>query len=301
MKSTMFLRNITQIDFGYITNDGFLKGLSFNLSVEVTGSIETHEQVVVDFSTIKKDIKELVDSSSKGVDHKLLLPFHADSVEYIKSKEGYIGIITDSIQFEIPLNAITYIEDTSDIQKNLKSHLEQYLYRELKELHANLYAIECFLNVEEFSEIDNVNLGKFTYNHGLKNSSSWGCQNIGHGHLSWIEYKQIFYDEYSQYVLKTILNDVDNAIFIFNENILINDDENIIIKYSTIRGDFFASIKKSKYNIIIMNKETTIENILDYIVETYDLQNKLKGIDKIFISEGLSKGAMFTFKEKNER
>ena len=71
MRSTMFLSDVTVLDHAYIDDSGFIVGGSFHPCFNVSGEIDGTEQVVVDFSAIKKQIKALIDSKETGYDHKL--------------------------------------------------------------------------------------------------------------------------------------------------------------------------------------------------------------------------------------
>lgn len=85
-QSTLFIGNLTTIDYAYIHPTRYtIKGGSLNLSVEVTGDIEPVENVVVDFGTIKKKIKSLIDDKEEGFDHKLWVPENHGGVEDFES------------------------------------------------------------------------------------------------------------------------------------------------------------------------------------------------------------------------
>lgn len=283
--STMFLRKLTQIDMGLIYN-GILTGHSYNLSCLVEGSVETDEQVVVDFSTIKKDIKNEIDSKEYGIDHKVVV-FENDNNWMYTSNNDCFKYIHDNIQLELPRNAICIIPKYSEhLLQILEEYLNKFLLEKLKQKHPNLVSIKCSLNENVVSDDNNKLLGKFRYNHGLKNSSSWGCQNIAHGHLSFIEIdnKQLDF-----LYLAKIIEELNNSHFIFNENILEDTYEYIKFGYTTERGYFECKLNKNNNKIILMDKETTIENIVEYVYNRYNF----KQYDvKLFVSEGLCKGAV---------
>ena len=67
----LFLSDLTVVDHAYIDDSGNVVGGSFNPTFYVAGNVDPVEQVVVDFSTIKKDIKNIIDSRLIGFDHKL--------------------------------------------------------------------------------------------------------------------------------------------------------------------------------------------------------------------------------------
>jgi hypothetical protein len=88
------------------------------------------------------------------------------------------------------------------------------------------------------------------------------------------------------------VQDLYGAILIFNENIANEDDEKVQIQYATERGVWKATYYKAYNKIRILDRETTIENITDWFVEQH-IGTLLQGhVKRIYISEGLSKGAM---------
>lgn len=297
--SIMYLRNLTQIDMGIILPNGKLEGRSFNLSCEVVGEIEQEEQVVVDFSTIKKAIKNVVDDKEVGIDHKTVL-FHNPEWYDIKETDTGVKVTTSSVILETPKIATCQISLDLDMDETetdvLVRYLEELLLRELRPIYPNLVKIRCQLNTNVLFDEDNYLVSTFIYTHGLKKSSSWGCQNIAHGHLSWLEAK-ITGDvtEERTIALMNLLDEIaieiDDSVFIFNENIQQDAEDFLKIGYTTERGVFSATYNKSSYNLIIMETETTIENIVAAIYRHYGLE-QYKDILTLYVSEGLSKGAL---------
>ena len=70
-RATMFFDNVTDLDCALI-KDGNIVGRSFKIAAEVTGPIQTEEQVVIDFSACKKEMKRLIDHDKLGFDHKFI-------------------------------------------------------------------------------------------------------------------------------------------------------------------------------------------------------------------------------------
>jgi hypothetical protein len=203
----------------------------------------------------------------------------------------------------IPENALKvfYTEYSwESLFQTVEIEFENYLSYFLNELYPNInIKVSVSLDEECYVPNDSVDVVEFRYIHGLKNSSSWGCQNIGHGHLSFIAFEyndsQTIkgFDWDTLLELEDVFTDLHN-VFIFDENIISSDPEYTTISYETERGTFFASYKNSCYNIIVMNKETTIENILDWFVEQYSGKLSLLDVQNVYISEGLQKGSFKT-------
>lgn len=312
--STLFLNKISVIDHALIDQEGIIKGGSYNLSVKVSGEVKGEEQVVVDFSKLKSSIKQLIDSNERGYDHKLWFIREYSKGEVSISEEG-VSIETPSCRMNIPENAIKifYTEySCGSLIQTIEVELEFYLNYYLNVLYPNINIKVGVELDEEFYTPKSTNkiieLMEFRYIHGLRNSSSWGCQNIGHGHLSFLgtEYDANESTANFNWDILHELEDVfreKNNVFIFDENLYAAEfdvnristfNEYTSIFYETERGEFFASYKNSCYNIIIMNKETTIENILTWFVEENKEKISTLGIQGIYISEGLQKGSFKT-------
>jgi hypothetical protein len=143
----------------------------------------------------------------------------------------------------------------------------------------------------------------FTYVHGLKNSTSWGCQNIAHGHKSWLlfvdGYGQVVYPPH-EFVLK-IEDYLDSRMFIWSDNIVSDDDNGLTIGYETPRGNFYLVIDKISVKTHIIDTETTVEHLAEWFVSYFeeDVKEMMKlGATSVYFSEGLVKGARIRLKER---
>lgn len=288
-KSSIYLADVSVVDHGYIDNNGKIKGGSFNPGFIITGEIDDVEQVVIDFSTVKKSVKHLIDQHmwdpiNNGFDHKIwwIEGYSNGTLEFNEDLNQYI-ITTPALTANIPtdtLKIITKIKGlnpTYSIEYTGKA-FEQYLNIELDKIYPNVnVSVQCFNNINVHVIDKNIPLEYFTYSHGLKDSTSYGCQNILHGHLSYIQHTD-------EELIQRIANDLDGAVFINKSNIVFEDDFELTIMYNTPqRGHFSATYKKDSNKIIILDTETTIEWIAFWLTNTYQ-------INDFYVSEGLSKG-----------
>lgn len=299
MQSTLFLQNITQIDYAVINTKIWApEGRSVHLNVKVTGEVDKHEQVVVDFSTLKSSLKKLIDDRTKGFDHKLWVPLDLVSqnkgVE-IYDEDGETQLITPHFETIVPYNAIRYVDD-HDICGFIVSFLDdelQRLYPRVK-IRTNVWLDYGAWIPSQMRDHAHY----FSYVHGLKNSSSWGCQNINHGHNSWVavvdkDNNGIHFD------WSPISRVIDNAVFVWDENIASVEEGYTTIRYTTERG-YFESSYGPATNVVKVKTETTVENLAAWFIEmfepiltSYDM--KQKGACGLWISEGLAKGAFQAF------
>ncbi len=319
--STLFLGNLTQIDYAYIRPTQYtIKGGSLNLSVEVTGDIEPVENVVVDFGTIKKTIKSLIDDKEEGFDHKLWVPENHGGVEdfelwytpgtSIKKMiamfpigDGRMVVSTPKFTLACPANAIRVCNYDNDmVAIGIKEYLEEKLAIEYPDSHIRVSVYLTDRPELPFSNRPGYET-PFTYVHGLKNSTSWGCQNIAHGHQSWL----LFVDGYGQvvhlpYDFKLKIEDyLDGRMFIWRDNVVHEDDNIIRIEYETSRGPFYLVIDKLEIKYHIIDTETTVEHLAEWFVTFFEEDVKKmweNGATAIYFSEGLVKGARVSLRER---
>jgi hypothetical protein len=290
MKSTLFLSNLSIVDHAYINSKGQIIGGSYNPSFMVSGTVDVVENVVVDFSTIKHDLKKhidkhIADAMLNGFDHKLwIIEGYSECSVQEQEFEDRTIISSDAFYGQFPTDAVKYItnpsnEEFSDafIGKRIAAHLTECLAPQYPDVEI---VVECINNTDAHLVDDSLPIAFFRYSHGLKDSTSYGCQNPGHGHLSFIQH-------WHEGACLKIAADLHNAVFINTANIISDTDESLVISYSTPqRGLSWVSYKKAKNKIVVLDTETTIEHIAEFVAAKYDIAD-------FYISEGLSKGVYF--------
>lgn len=294
MKSTLFLHAITCVDHAYIDASGCVVGGSYHPNFEVSGEVESQENVVVDFSRVKKEIKALIDDKQRGYDHKLwIVPGLSVASYVINDAKETIRIITPTTELIMPLNAVKIFDHAfiHSLEHTFEVELNAYLTGELGDLHADLN-IEVKTQNTMMCFSHSASPFMFRYSHGLKNSSSWGCQNHSHGHLSWFEFKFSNDVSINWADLDSICCSIDNVLFIFADNIVADIDNKLSIEYTTPRGKFCATYDRRAYKIHILKTETTIEHIAEWFKNQYGALLASSGVTRVYISEGLSKGAV---------
>jgi 6-pyruvoyl-tetrahydropterin synthase len=289
MKSTIFLNQLTVIDHALVGPDGKIHGGSWLPDFFVTGEVIGDEAVVVDFSTIKKDIKKIIDDQETGFDHKLIFIKGWSKGEILEDGDN-LNIVTSSIGFKCPRNAVKVI-DTFDTAGELKNHVEA----KLKEMYPHInISVDVTNKLDRVHGLSDNNQYFFRYVHGLKSSTSWGCGNLAHGHLSFIE--PIGGDGLSnKLVLSRIANGIDDVMFIHKGNIISQDEDHLTFGYDMTecgRGPFEMTINTKAVKYAILDTETTIEYLVEFIKQNWGAQIAALGIQFLLVSEGLSKGAV---------
>lgn len=296
--SNLFLRNVTAIDFALLDPvSNMPRGGSLQLSAIVSGKVDKHEAVVVDFSKIKKSIKDIVDDNEHGFDHKLWIPdnynTHYPQID-VYEEAGEIEIATPQFSTICPTNAVKFV-NLDDVSSSITAQLQTEL--NILYPHVNIQ-IKTEVN-EDMWIPDSMKLSamKFQYVHGLKNSSSWGCQNINHGHLSWLAIcdKNNVSLFIPTQLYARLRHDLNNAIFVWRDNIVYDEGNQINIGYQCERGYFECAYSRDA-NIRIVDTETTVENLAQWFVNHYrdELTSgelKERGAHTVYLSEGLTKGS----------
>ena len=315
-QATMFLNDLSVVDHAYIDLTGNVVGGSYNPSFLVSGKIDPVEKVVVDFSTIKKTLKKLIDHNDTGFDHKcwviegmskckievdgsvvtdysLLDSDHFNTTAVVK-------ITTQSLIMTAPKNAFKFIPKLDGYENYCIESSGKWFERYLNELFApDNITVVCNNNVHihTYLDTDDHPAAYFTYVHGLKDSTSWGCQNLAHGHLSFIQLQSTSGAEVERELALKIADDLDRTVFINSANIVPstepNEERSTTIRYTTPRGEFMGLYREhmNGHKVRVLDTETTIEFLIDYIRTTYAAELNAAGVSGLFVSEGLSKGA----------
>ena len=299
MKSTMFLNNTTAIDHAYIDDTGWVVGGSVSPTMFVTGDVDPVEAVVVDFSTVKKEIKHIIDAKYSGFDHKLWIIEDYSVCEVFDHKDGTLTITTPLLNIQAPKDAFKFIKNPFFRSGKLESYrtavtdqLEEEIMAGLEEDHkgANIHVSLDLEDVFTGNVRMNTDMVPFRYVHGLRNSTSWGCQNVAHGHLS---YLAAYSDNplEASIVLSRIASDLDKSVFAWEKNVTRADSGMYIIDYETGRGKFSMQLKSSRM-LKVLKTETTVENLATFVADIYKDELKKAGVRMLFVSEGLNKGAV---------
>jgi len=276
MNSSIFFRNLTCCDGAIITSEGKVEGRSYHVSAEVTGKVTEDESVVLDFSAGKKQIKSWIDDNVQGFDHKLVINPRSKCV--VKNvSPGMVLITTPYLEAKLPLDAIQYSTDY-DLSHSIQSLLTYNMPE---------YKFKIYLDQKGFTN----STVYFNYAHGLKNSSSYGCQNALHGHTSFVEVVSGngYFDTETE---RKVANLFHNKILLFKENIVKVDGNTYYTEFETAKRGTMK-VKYVDTPVIILDTESTIEYMIEHAAKT--CYNDLKG-KTLMISEGLQKGSRLEVK-----
>ena len=211
--ASIYWDTFTFVDHALRFPDGRVLGNSFGLSAVVEGPIETEEGVVIDFSTGKKTLKSIIDGPL-GVDHKLWhlfdpvegsYPDTVDSVARLSKQSWDLHSWPTDANFSLPLSPdeledLSFYDDFLEYQyidmvtKKALDFITPYVRSKLSmelgvpvqvTLIPEKHPFVRFIRDKDASpKLERLSIQHFRYTHGLPYSTSYGCQNMMHGHLS---------------------------------------------------------------------------------------------------------------------
>lgn len=188
----IYWENISDVDHAILFPLGQMVGNSYIATATAEGNNNNEEAVILDFSTGKKQLKALCDNV---VDHKLWVndKYH----EIVYTDESVIVRargLDKQITFEtmLPKDAVyvqSFISDITMPFNQQKDYIEQAVRLANEDLSKKASTPEMKVTIGINNKIFENSKNKyfFRYTHGLPTSTSYGCQNICHGHLSYIE------------------------------------------------------------------------------------------------------------------
>lgn len=308
--SQLFLTHVSCVDHGYIDNTGCVVGGSFHPNFIIGGTPDPIEKVVVDFSTVKKDVKAAIDlhtndSIENGFDHKLWVIEGYSLISGISQDVGddgitYVLIVTPAITLKLPVDAVKMIRLIENcvpdyglvyIGEAFRSHVYKHL--EMKYPKIGL-TVECDNTVDPHLPLKGQQFRYFNYVHGLKDSTSYGCQNVAHGHESFFQLN-VDGPEHNNRLTQLynlIADDLNGTVFVREENITNRTDKHLTLLYRTGRGEFTMVLDTNSHKVVVLPTETTVEFLSHYVVQKFKNLLQDENVISVYVSEGLSKGSI---------
>ncbi len=289
MESRIFFNDLTVIDFSIISPTGMIHGSSATLNLQVSGPVDGHEGVVIDFSAGKKQIKELIDGVG-GFDHKCWVNVNDPNIiitQDVPNDRVTVSHASSGLTLTAEEDAFTWVQDyygVNDITRFLNERLAPYSVSDVT-LNTSVIPVPQAMLTPVI----------FHYVHGLKYSSSYGCKNIAHGHKSFITANVApGYDlTLAQRVIDGIAITLDHTVFVDVEDLVpapvTNGTLQYTVRYTTQeRGEMVMSFAQK---MVVLETQTTVEHLVEYIRARYYDQLKAAGVKELYVSEGLCKGA----------
>ncbi|WP_318462063.1 6-pyruvoyl trahydropterin synthase family protein [Photobacterium leiognathi] len=289
----LFVRDLTVIDASYLCTERGMVGESWILDVVMSGELN-EMSMVLDFSRVKKQIKQLVD---EYVDHRLIVPAKSPAINTAATTTGYVTVDLmredKSIHLHCPEQAFCFIDAETVTIESVTEHVYQVLKGNLPE---NVQGLEITLRHET------INGAFYHYSHGLKKHDG-NCQRIAHGHRSPIElfvngernaelekqwakrWQDIYLGSQEDVLSVTELNLSECAKQVTNET-------HYGFRYTAPQGEFELAIARSETEML--GTDTTVELLAGYIAEKVKPSLSDSDVLEVVAYEGVGKGAMAT-------
>lgn len=281
--TTLFVNTLTVIDASYLHPVRGLLGASWQVDIELDGTLD-HQGMVLDFGSVKKQVKRIIDES---FDHKLLLPGQYPGLNLEQQEHRCdLSFTTESgetFRHSSPLSAVTLI-DSGEITGEA---LSAAIIREVKPaLPDNVQAIRLTLRDEQ------IEGPHYQYSHGLKHHDG-NCQRIAHGHRSRIE---IYRDGVRNPQLETNWAERWRDIYIGTRTDLLDSFEQAGILYHRFgytanQGLFQLELPAAR--VYLIDTDSTVENLAQHIADTLKTEQPTASF-RVRAYEGVDKGAIGT-------
>ncbi len=279
--TTLFVDQLTVIDFAYFDAARGIVGESWIVDIELEGELDD-QGMVFDFGDVKKQIKLAIDNS---VDHKFIVPANYEKLQVTQTGNQLLLEIQDNqkqwYRHQSPNEAVVLLAESSVNMNAVKQLLITECH---KVVPNNVTSIKLHLSTEQ------IDGAYYHYTHGLKKHLG-DCQRIAHGHRSQIH---IFENGDRNSELEKFWSEKWQDIYIATEEDLvkelrIDEVDYYHFAYASQQGDFSLTLPKA--NCHLMKNDSTVELIAVHILKQLKAI-KPKSEIKVKAFEGVNKGAM---------
>jgi 6-pyruvoyl-tetrahydropterin synthase len=279
--TTLFVEQLTVIDFSYFHPSRGIVGESWILDVELSGSLDDNG-MVFDFAHVKKQIKQHVD---KLVDHKFVVPKDYSGLSIQRDdRQLTLNLITDSgliYCHKSPQEAVALVPGHRIDKQGVAEFIHQHLTSILPD---NVEGLS--LNLRE----EDITGAYYHYSHGLKKHFG-DCQRIAHGHRSKI---MVFRNDIrDQKVEENIATDWKDIYLITEDDLLeqvtIDSTDYYRVGYTANQGVFELLLPVKVCDRL--PTDSTVELIAEHLAQKLK-QSFPQDTIKVRAFEGVQKGAI---------
>lgn len=278
--ATLFVDNLTVLDFSYLHAKRGLVGDSWIVDLELGGDLDP-QGMVFDFGHIKKKVKEILDQTA---DHKLIAPADSEHLEVTDQGERLQlrwHYPNGEIQLRAPASSVLLMPGVEVSKGALTLYLTEQVRTVVPD---NVRDIVIRLREEETGTSP-----FYHYSHGLKKHDG-NCQRIAHGHRSRIE---IFENGRRSRYWEKLWADRWEDIYIATDTDLegtyyIEEVPHHRFRYESAQGLFELLLPED--HCYLVDTDTTVEHLAEHIAA--QLASEAPG--KHFLVrayEGVNKGA----------
>ncbi len=279
--ATLFVDNLTVLDFSYLHTKRGMVGESWMVDLESSGELD-EQGMVFDFGDIKRAIKRRLDETA---DHRLLVPADHDQLS-VEEKDERVELEwsyqNGIIRMGAPSDAVLQLPN----EEIAKGSLTVFLIERVREvLPANVDEVLITLREESLGTAP-----FYHYSHGLKKHEG-NCQRIAHGHRSGIEiyengrrsryWEKLWADRWEDIYLGTE-EDLEGTYYI-------EDVPHHRFRYDAQQGRFDLLIPED--HCYLIDTDSTVECLANHIAG--ELAREAPGKHfRVRAFEGMGKGAI---------
>lgn len=280
--ATLFVENLTVVDFSYLHAQRGMVGESWIVDLELSGDLDA-TGMVFDFGQIKKAVKHLVDEHA---DHRLLVPadstlltLHPQDNDHLRLEWHYSG---GEIHLHAPKQSIVTLPGAEVSRAALTDHLLTLIRAQVPD---NVVEARLVLRDE-----DTGTAPFYHYSHGLRKHDG-NCQRIAHGHRSSIE---IFENGRRSRYWEKLWADRWEDIYIGSRADLegiyyVEETPHYRFRYDAPQGHFELMIPED--HCYLVETDTTVEYLAAHIAQQLAEEAPGKHF-RVRAFEGVGKGAI---------
>lgn len=279
--ATLFVDNLTVLDFSYLHAKRGLVGESWIVDLELTGDLD-QQGMVLDFGNIKRSVKALLDET---VDHKLLVPADHDEAA-LREEDGRTYVTWryrgGEIQVRCPTSGVLRVPGEEISKGALTVFLLDLLHTMLPD---NVHEVLVRLREEDIGTAP-----FYHYSHGLKKHRG-NCQRIAHGHRSRIEiyengrrsryWEKLWADRWEDIYIGT-REDLEGTYFL-------DEVPHHRFRYEGDQGQFELLIPED--HCYLIDTDSTVEHLAEHIARELAAEAPGKHF-RVRAFEGVGKGAI---------
>jgi len=283
--ATLFVDQLTVIDCSVLSPDHGLVGESWLVDIELTGPLD-EQGMVLDFSAVKKQIKQAIDSL---VDHRLLVPLRHPGLHLAEQGERLELEFRDNRgqlwQHGSPLFAVCGIPVSAVTADTLAAWLQQQVQTRL----GTSMQLQLCLRAER------IEGAHYRYSHGLQQHDG-ACQRIAHGHRSRLEiriddqrsaeWEQRWAERFHDIYLVTRSHIVAESVDVDAEN---GNTPMLSLRYHSGEGEYSLRLPTARCHVL--DGETTVEQIAAYLAQQTKQESGTATV-QVRAFEGVQKGAL---------
>ena len=279
--ATLFVDNLTVLDFSYLHAKRGMVGESWIVDLELSGELDD-QGMVFDFGHIKKALKAALDET---VDHRLVIPANSDMLTQ-NGDDANPGIEwhypAGHIRMKAPAES-TLLLPGSEVNKSVMTlYLLDIARRAVPE---NVDEVLISLREEDIGTAP-----CYHYSHGLKKHDG-NCQRIAHGHRSRIEiyengrrsryWEKLWADRWEDIYIGTRA-DLEGSYYI-------DEVPHHRFKYQACQGSFELLIPED--HCYMIETDSTVEQLAEHIAQELAAEAPGKHF-RVRAFEGINKGAV---------